>query len=629
MVTMRSPCLKIEERTLLFWKSSPKQLAKTLSKIAGISILLILSCCISIQRKDDEQIEKYAEIAIKTRGSNGCKSMLDSYCEKLYSPEALGNLYIKRKKPILILQGETPNQLSQVFLKYSLAKIRNQKRLPADFLGTLNKYSYFQKLNEFISRPPIPRMELEERLSTENQNYELGSIWQSSIEQTILSRLSAKYKGFHQLPDRLVPVEYDIEQRRIRRKLISEISKSVWRDDANWRKVVDGFNELKLSYISLFNKLDLPKEIIDDWKNKIQTVELVQPGSLPEISDEECSTTQINAFYYKHLNIITVCAGDFNSEDIVLTLAHEMGHALDLSRDVYKKLRTSNLGLDLMNLREKTCDKREEFSCSQWDNFKNGISSRLEEIRNYKPQLYDFQKCLKKNMNSKTIQPADFERISNKISNARTAYLASQNLFLRLIKEKLPMRNGKFQKNPNFMNPCGYYLWSKNEEPIDDEIYSLIFFMSEYRCSSGSETERLNKSIEVSKMLTAKIVEATLHAEGEFSDRSELTSEGLSSPPYERFADVLGTYAVAEYLKPINSNWEQRTKFLASSSWVCEEPSLESKFPEESKIERLFTIESHTQGEERKMELLSEPIRNILSCEKDFEFNECKLPFKK
>jgi hypothetical protein len=138
----------------------------------------------------------------------------------------------------------------------------------------------------------------------------------------------------------------------------------------------------------------------------------------------------------------------------------------------------------------------------------------------------------------------------------------------------------------------------------------------------------LHRSIEVSKVLTAIIIEASLHAEGEFSDRTELTSEGLSSPPFERFADVLGTYAVAEYLKSLTSNWEQRTKFLASSSWACEEPSLESKFPEESKIEHLFTIESHTQGEERKMELLSEPIRKILSCEKDFDFNECKLPFK-
>jgi hypothetical protein len=609
-------------------KNNPKHFERVLLKLTSALILFGLSSCISNQRKDNLEIEKYAENVNKTHSSNGCKAMLDNYCEKLYSPNALGNLYIKRKKPILILQGETPNQLSQVFLKYSLAKIRNKKRLPPDFLETLNKYSYFQKLDEFINRPPIPRMNLEERLSTENQNYELGSIWQSSIEQTILSRLSTKYNGFYQLPDRLVPVEYDIEQKRIRRKLISEISKSVWRDDANWKKVMEGFNELKLSYISLFNKLDLPKEITEDWKNKIQTVELVQPGSLPEISDVECSTTQINAYYYKHLNILTVCAGDFNSEDIVLTLAHEMGHALDLSRDVYKKLRSSHVGIGLAKLRENTCSKKEGFTCSDWTDFKSGLSSHLDEVRNYKPQLYDFQKCLKKNVNSKTIQAADYERIANRISNSRTSHLASQNLFLRLIKEKLPMRNGKLQKNPNYMNPCGYSLWSKNEEPIDDEIYSLMFFMSEYRCSSGSETERLHRSIEVSKVLTAIIIEASLHAEGEFSDRTELTSEGLSSPPFERFADVLGTYAVAEYLKSLTSNWEQRTKFLASSSWACEEPSLESKFPEESKIEHLFTIESHTQGEERKMELLSEPIRKILSCEKDFDFNECKLPFK-
>ncbi|MGZ3775247.1 MAG: hypothetical protein ACXVCY_03800 [Pseudobdellovibrionaceae bacterium] len=600
----------------------------TLKLTLNLILFFTLSSCVTEQAKENAEIERYIG-SVNDYSSNGCKAMLDNYCEELYSPKALGNILLNRKKPIVVLQGETHNQLSQVFLKYSMAKIRNQKRFPADFLETLNKYSYFQKLEDFIHRTPINRMTLDERLSNENLSYELSFIWQSSVEQTILNRLSSKYKGFHQMPDKLMPIEYDVEQKRARRKLISEISKAVWRDDANWKKVIEGFKELKSSYISLFNKLDLPASVLNDWQDKIQDLELVLPGSLPEISDEECSTTQINAFYYNHLNIITVCAGDFNSEDILLTLAHEMGHALDISRDLYKKLRASNLGSQLSNLREMSCSKPEEFSCTKWDDFKKTVSSKLTEIRSYKPQLYEFQKCLKKSTNSKKIESSDYERIASKISNSRIAYLASQNLFLRLIKQKLPLRNGQLQKNPNYMNPCGYYLWSKNEEPIDDEIYTLIFFMSEFKCGSGSEIEKLNKSIAVAKFLTSQIEEAAIQAEGEFSDRVEMTSEGLSSPPFERFADVLGSYAVSEYLSHNTSVWDQRTKFLASSSWICSEPSLESKYPEESKVERLYTIESHTQGEERKMELLSHPIRKVLGCEKDFEFHECTLPFKK
>lgn len=425
-----------------------------------------------------------------------------------------------------------------------------------------------------------------------------------------------------------MPIEYEVEEKRIRRNLISEFSKVLWHEDANWRKATEGFNDLKTSFLSLFEKLDIPEDVRAEWKGKIQSLELVLPGSLPEISDEECTTTTINAYYYKYLNILTVCAGDFNSEDIVLTLAHEMSHALGLDRALYVYLQKSALGTSLIQLRNKTCSPGEEFSCSEWAKLKDEIQQNIPELQNYKVALDQFNKCLKRNPNTKSLSEEDLNRISATISKNRMASFASSNLFLRLIKKKLPMKNGKMQSNPNYMNPCSYYLWSKNEEPINDEIYSLIFFAAEYKCSTGSEEVRLKNSIDVSQAFTAAITKAVLKAEGEFSDRNDLVSEGFSSPPFERFADVVGTYAVAEYLKKFGTLWERRTKYLASSSWLCEEPSLESKYPEESKVVQQFSMDSHSQGEDRKKEILSQPIRDALSCEKDFTFNECRLPLK-
>ena len=158
---------------------------------------------------------------------------------------------------------------------------------------------------------------------------------------------------------------------------------------------------------------------------------------------------------------------------------------------------------------------------------------------------------------------------------------------------------------------------------------TLIFFAVEYKCSSETEQARPKKAIDLSQRLTTAVVKGTLKAEGEYSDRSELISEGFTSPPFERFADVVGTYSVAEYLHKFSTRWERRTKNLASSSWLCQEPSLESKYPEESKIVQQFSLDSHSQREYRKMEIFSTPIREALSCEKDFSFNECELPFKK
>jgi len=128
--------------------------------------------------------------------------------------------------------------------------------------------------------------------------------------------------------------------------------------------------------------------------------------------------------------------------------------------------------------------------------------------------------------------------------------------------------------------------------------------------------------------MAIEITKKTLAAEGEFSSRNELESEGISSSPSERFADVIGSYALADALKTQNRLWTRRGTFLASSSWQCSKPSLASLYPEESSIQQAFAFDSHSEADERKKEFFSEPIREVIGCEKDFHFDECRIPMK-
>ena len=92
------------------------------------------------------------------------------------------------------------------------------------------------------------------------------------------------------------------------------------------------------------------------WLARIKTLSLVLPGSMPEIADQDCTSTTINAYYYSHLNVLTVCAGDFNSEDILLTLAHEMSHALDIDRSLYLFFQGSRMSVNLNSINKQLCD---------------------------------------------------------------------------------------------------------------------------------------------------------------------------------------------------------------------------------------------------------------------------------
>jgi hypothetical protein len=336
----------------------------------------------------------------------------------------------------------------------------------------------------------------------------------------------------------------------------------------------------------------------------------------------------VNAYYFTYLNVLTVCAGDFNSEDILQTLAHEMAHSLGIDRSTYLFEVNSDFGKQLATFRANVC-KPEAFSCDQWATYKSSFQQKLSSLDGYVPQVHEFNQCLKRRPTSKELGDEDIDRFARTIVNDRMSDLASGDRFLRLTKSQIPMRNGKLQKNPNYLNPCEYSLWSQGEEPIHDPLTTMLYFTAEYRCSDKKGAEKLKSAIEVSKAMTTELFKRVLKVEGEFSSRSLLENQGYSSPPYERFADVVGSYALAEVLKLVPEKWNRRNVYLASSSWQCIEPSLASRFPDESAVENEYVFDDHTGGDLRQKELFSTPIREAIGCQKDFEFNECSIPRKK
>ncbi len=591
-------------------------------------VLIALCACTGSRPKVTKAPPSDILPALSTpQGIIGCEKMMDDYCTFLYSPENLGNLQVPHlNESLKVLQGETENDFPQVYYRYAKAKLDNKETLPPDFKRALENYNYFGLLKRSLDRPSRRKMGLPERLEAERLDTTLDSEWAAAISETVFSRLAKTFPGVHQLSDREMPPEYEIEAKKIRRALISEISKALWHNDHNWKKVEDTFLKLKVIFTSMIDSLDLDESTKSSWKGRIASMKLALPGSVAAISDDECSTTTINAYYYRYLDVITVCAGDFNSEDILLTLAHEMSHALDVSRTVYLHKIQSALGVAQLDLRNHICQAETEFPCDQWQQFKDNFAERAQNLNVFRYDLPEFNHCLKRKQTNKKPSTEDLSRIAHTITVNRYSKLATNGYFLRIIKKKLPLRSGRLNPNPYYLDPCKYYLWSHSEEPPEEELSSLVYFTAEYRCSNPEDPDRFRKAIEVSKAMTEKLLAAVLKLEGEFSSSDLMEREGFSSSPIERFADVLGSFAMSEFLQSAPHITDRRARFLAGSAWQCSEPSLTSKFPDESRVENEYSFTHHAEGLERRREILSEPMRVTLSCEKDFEFNECPIP---
>jgi hypothetical protein len=597
------------------------------------SLSLLSACSLDSFRVKEPAIAKIApespESSPGTTGTPGCLSMLNEYCDSLYQPGVEGNLIIQKKKggSLRVLQGKTLNGFRQVFVEFARSKLRNRRHLPPDLQLILNAHQYFERLEQLLNRTPFERMTLMDRVEAHEEESGISHTWDLAIRDTLIIRMSRRFREYAQTPADLQPPEVIHAERMERKVLLAQISSAIWKDHPNWKKVQSTFEALRKKTLTLIDSLPIALEIRKEWKERITSVRLVLPGSLPEIIDRDCSTTMMNAYYYTPLNVITVCAGDFNSEEILPTLAHELSHALDNDRSLYLFFKNSQISRELEDFNRNLCSPRApSVSCDRWKEFKEKSPDLISKLGSYRPNLPELQRCLKKDSETETASTESIRRIASSTVRDTIRELAAEDAFIRLTQEKLPLKNGRKVENPSHMNPCHFLQTHWNDEELDSELSLLTAFTAEYRCSTESDSAvRLEKSIRSTQTLFEGLVEGMIRSEGELSERKAMIAEGFSSSPSERFADFIGSRLIAAQLEESASLWDRRMTFLAGNSWQCPGPSLSQAFPKESAVLRRYLLNAHTDGQDRRKESFSQPLRQVLGCEKDFEWKECTL----
>jgi hypothetical protein len=559
----------------------------------------------------------------------GCLSMLNDYCDSLYRPGVEGNLIIQKKKgsPLTILQGKTRNGFRQVFVEFARSKLRNRSYLPADLQLILNAHQYFSRLDDLLQRTPFENMTLMDRVRAHEEESGIAHTWDLAIRDTLIIRMSKRFPEYSKTPSDLQPPEVIHAEKLERKALLAQISMAIWRNHPNWKKVKTTFEALRAKTLIEIDRMPIPEELKGRWKERISSVRLVLPGSLPEIVDRDCSTTTMNAYYYTPLNVITVCAGDFNSEEILPTLAHELSHALDNDRSLHLFFMNSTLSRKIGAINQALCaPKKHSLSCAEWKELKEKSPEWIAEIAAYKADLAPLHRCLKKDADTETPKPGSLKRIASGLIRESIRELATEDAFIRLTQDHLPLKNGRRAPNPSYMNPCHFLQTDWNNEELDSELSVLTAFTAEYRCSAEPDPAlKLQQSIETTQVLFEGVIGAMLQAEGEFSERKAMISEGYSSSPSERFADFIGSRLVASQLQEYPSLWDRRMTFLAGNSWQCPGPSLSQSFPRESSVLRRYLLNAHTDGQDRRKEAFSAPLRKTLGCQKDFEWSECSF----
>lgn len=558
----------------------------------------------------------------------GCSAIVSRYCDALYSPQYDGNITLASDDyKFTVKQGKTENEFSFAYYDYAKAQLDYQRYLPKDFLHVLRERGMFESLRAFLRRKPRKQMSLAERTENLRLASRLDSIWASAIDETVLLRMEKRFPGYSKLASGLIPFEFLQEKKRTDGILEAEIAVALWRQHPSWKRVERQFELVRGEYIKFVNSdPSLSDDLKKDWTERLQGLKLIIPGSDPTLAMGSCASTEINAYYFTNRNLLTVCAGDFNTEDSIQTLSHEIGHALDMERSLRLFEEKSDLAQRLTALTKASCSVTTPpaFSCEAWDEFKDDYDDLLSDFGKFKTPKRELFSCLQEKKVKSRMGSDYIERVAREESIDEVEWAARNDLFLKLTKPQLPLSDGSMRPNILYMNACRNNPWFDDSDILEEESTLLTFFTSEYRCSTEEAADKkLQKAIDVAKKMQTELIEKRIKNEGMFSSRDRLQADGYATSSDERFADSIGAKVFARILEQKRTVVARRGLYLANVAWQCSRKSLRKMFPLEAKVQKDYYFDTHSEGVWRQHELLLEPIRKALSCEKDFEVKEC------
>lgn len=556
----------------------------------------------------------------------GCSSLLENFCDDLYSQKNKGNLDIRTSKgPLKARFGNMPNGFSTAFYEYARAKADSADRLPKDLKARLDQSGYFGKLAALLDgKSPAPKT-LAEKIALERKVSEVGVIYNQAFEDVSLARVEKAHPGFGS--NNMPPRTWIRDADQVGADLSSEVSRITWEKSPVWKKVEKDYADIKKAYLEELKAMKgIGEDVRADWIARIRSVELQVPGA-DSNGQEECATTEMNAFYSPATNRMVVCGGIATTTEVAAVIGHELSHALDSNRSKRLYQTKSELWGALVALRRQACDPGEVPTCpANWPGIRDSLPALASKLEAFEPQVPEYLSCLQYKPPKMGKPPAKWlGGTAVNFAKSQMSSLADSQALVVLTSKETVKPDGTKETNPYYLNPCGKSGF--DESKMDLDRLEPLFFTLEYLCgsTSASPADKIRKSAEAAMQLQSYVSASTIGMGGPFSNHPAMVEVGAAENPAERFADGMGFRVVARYLKQMDSVEDRRHTYLANSAFFCDPPSLAKEHPAETQAQKEFSFEPHSTGKQRRLETLIPAIRDAIGCQKDFEGKDCSL----
>jgi len=473
----------------------------------------------------------------------------------------------------------------------------------------------------------------EDTLAWKREIADIVRSFQHRVEDTALARRDALFPKLKGIKIEFLDAEDGFRVNQVRARLEDEILEAKYAYHPNWKRVQALFPEAKSDVLKVIETLPVNEAKKAEMKKNVESIELALPYVNPARmdADEECATTDNNAFYFPRQHKFTMCAGKFNTEQsataLLRTMLHEISHAIDPNAQAMHDCR--NFGKVTLSLNRLVGAKGPAIECAEWEKVQKEIleAPALSPRRSELDGLYS---CLTRNTKTKewdqnrVREESELDAKQAMAGIARRADLADLSVPTHQFK-------GKPQENEFYLRPDRSLLLAKGH-PSDlgmRDVDARELFTQALACQKAERGEKhvkftdsditqqerasmFRRATELTQALLAKKVEEEYSFCGQ--NCPGLKNLGLGKETGEHFADWVANRALRRHLARVPAGGDRRQASALAYSTLCEKMGSAREAPEIALEETKLARVPHPQDARRRFSFYDEITAGLVGC---------------
>lgn len=407
--------------------------------------------------------------------------------------------------------------------------------------------------------------------------------------------------------------------------LKNEVLEAKYSNHPNWKRVEKVYHQVKEDLLAEISEMSISEELREQLRARVRAVELSLPYPDPRkiYPWPNCSEDSDNAFYDPSFHKLSVCAGLFNSfqdeSALAYVIAHELGHAIDISRQAEMRLARSDVGKAL----SRFCNaKGPAMSCAEWKGIRGKLIARPRSI-SISPAPFDkLGACLKplkglRRWDSKKLREAADQMAADVMENASYLDASENSAFQSNFEALATVSSNEFYMGPAVLRGRSFATAGTNGCRFDMtyEVLTQILFCSGYGgLAPSARGPAFQKALQETEQIHRVLFDHWFRECGR--NCPELVQDSLSRDVEEQLSDWYAHRVMVRYLKREESLLSRRDIASRALARFCaSESSLNSDSPYSTDVQR-------------RRSFFDREISDLVGCERDESPNpssDCRL----